>query len=438
MDSVTRGSGSRLVPAILLVVVAMQWATPALAARCYVDGAATAGLNTGQSWQDAYTDLQSALADTTCDEAWVAKGVYKPVVPQDMANVTIDERIYSFHVQKGVYGGFSGNETSLDQRIPTPHLTVLSGDIDDNDVNTGSNRVTQSADDIVGSNSYNVVTLRGGRLDAMTVTGGKSDAFDGYNGTRGNGGGIYCRGGGATITNVTIMGNTGMYAGGMYNYLSSPTLHNVSFNRNSSSSGPGGMFNSAWIPNGGGSSSPKLSNVTFYGNSGSIAGAMVNDGSGGTSFTTLLNVTFAENSASRAGNGAGAIYNSKDGTSNPTATVLTVSNVLFWGNTNTADGVPSAIVNAYGAVSDIHSSVYIDSIPVGPLGNYGGWTPTVLLRPNSPAIGAGDPVVCIGPPVNGLDQRGVWRFYDESTHCDVGAVEMDLDSRDWIFADGFE
>lgn len=44
----------------------------------YVDKDAT-GLNSGESWSNAYTDLQDALASSTSgDQIWVAEGVYIP------------------------------------------------------------------------------------------------------------------------------------------------------------------------------------------------------------------------------------------------------------------------------------------------------------------------------------------------------------------------
>ena len=48
------------------------------AARCYVDASVIGGANDGSSWTDAYSDLQSALADVSCTEIWVAAAIYKP------------------------------------------------------------------------------------------------------------------------------------------------------------------------------------------------------------------------------------------------------------------------------------------------------------------------------------------------------------------------
>ena len=71
----------------------------------YVKAGAT-GANSGLNWDDAYTDLQTALAAAAAgDEIWVAAGAYKPTAGAD--------RTISFVMKVGVglYGGFAGGET---------------------------------------------------------------------------------------------------------------------------------------------------------------------------------------------------------------------------------------------------------------------------------------------------------------------------------------
>ncbi len=91
--------------------------------RYYVDQNAT-GANNGQSWQNAFTDLQLALQTAqTGDEIWVVKGTYFPT-PTTVQSI-------SFEPQSGVklYGGFAGTETDLNQRDWETNQTILSGDI---------------------------------------------------------------------------------------------------------------------------------------------------------------------------------------------------------------------------------------------------------------------------------------------------------------------
>ena len=94
----------------------------------YVDEQAT-GSNNGTSWNDAFTDLQDALvlsANCGLTEIWVAQGTYKPGTSE----------YDSFVIPEGVtlLGGFTGNETSSDQRDWNVAPTILSGDINGNAV----------------------------------------------------------------------------------------------------------------------------------------------------------------------------------------------------------------------------------------------------------------------------------------------------------------
>ena len=73
---------------------------------CYVKSDAS-GKNDGSSWENAFTDLQSALGSSDCPEIWVATGTYKPTSGTD--------RTASFVLKNGVaiYGGFAGTETDM-------------------------------------------------------------------------------------------------------------------------------------------------------------------------------------------------------------------------------------------------------------------------------------------------------------------------------------
>lgn len=105
------------------------------AATIYVNSSAV-GSNNGTSWNNAYTNLQAALSNAIFgDQIWVATGTYK-------ATTTNDENI-TFVMKNGVnlYGGFSGVETSINQRNINSNPTTLSGDIGalgDNSDNTNT------------------------------------------------------------------------------------------------------------------------------------------------------------------------------------------------------------------------------------------------------------------------------------------------------------
>jgi hypothetical protein len=145
----------------------------------YVDTNA-AGSNTGMSWDNAYRDLQDALnrAAAGCgSEIWVAAGTYKPTQNPSETTATFD-------LVSGVpiYGGFSGNETSRNQRNWLTNQTILTGDIN----NDGYRDV------------HYVVTA----LNVGYVT-----IIDGFTITKGDWSAIYCNGASPTIAHNTIRQN---------------------------------------------------------------------------------------------------------------------------------------------------------------------------------------------------------------------------------------
>jgi len=116
--------------AVALLVFATQLSQAAI---ILVDADAT-GLNNGNTWANAYEDLQDALAVAVSgDEIWVAEGIYKPTSTND--------RSISFEIPDGVdlYGGFNGTEPIRSQRDWNLNLSILSGAIgaaNDNTDNT--------------------------------------------------------------------------------------------------------------------------------------------------------------------------------------------------------------------------------------------------------------------------------------------------------------
>lgn len=95
-------------------------------AQIFVDASAT-GLNDGSSWTDAYTDLNNAVINATPNaELWVAAGTYGP-------GPSPTDRILLFFDLK-LYGGFNGTETALSQRDYQTNITILSGDVLNDDV----------------------------------------------------------------------------------------------------------------------------------------------------------------------------------------------------------------------------------------------------------------------------------------------------------------
>jgi len=279
-----------------------------------------------------------------------------------------------------LYGGFDGTETALEQRDPSVNQTVLSGDIDGNDILDG-NGVTASVADIVGANSFHVLWVDGATangaideatgIDGFIITAGFANDTHPWN-SGGRGGGLYCNGEGGgcspALTNLRFTGNHAHYSGGaLYNRgvngvsspmldlvqfvantagqiggaihndaqdgISSPQLGDVSFTNNHSDASGGAIYNLGMF----GTSSPNMFRVTFDDNSAmDEGGAMTSYGLAGSSEPQLTNVTFHANAA----NDGGALFVQarSDGIGSPR-----LRNVTF--NGNTADNSGGAIYN---------------------------------------------------------------------------------------------
>jgi hypothetical protein len=167
--------------ALLLIALGLLTAEPPSLAQApgapaasviYVDADA-GGANDGSSWADAYIRLQDGLdAAVAGDEIWVAGGVYTPT------NVAGREATFQLESGVALYGGFAATETLRTQRDWEAHVTVLSGDLDENDT-TDPNGVVTSTAAISGLNAYHVVTASGVStdtvLDGFTITAGNAN-----------------------------------------------------------------------------------------------------------------------------------------------------------------------------------------------------------------------------------------------------------------------
>ena len=161
------------------------------------------GSNDGNSWENAFTDLQSAINTATSgDEIWVAAATYKPGT----------ERTDSFQLKDGVsvYGGFAGNENSLNARDIKNNVTILSGSIGDE-----NNKQDNSYTVVKFTNENGTVIL-----DGFTIQDGFSnkDAVNDINDNNkddinNNGGGIHNQGN-LTLRNVVVKENQANADGG--------------------------------------------------------------------------------------------------------------------------------------------------------------------------------------------------------------------------------
>ncbi len=345
-----------------------------LPTRLYVSAAAT-GANNGSSWINAYVSLQDALATAQCsivNEIWVARGTYRP------SNQSISgfPRTETFQLLNGValYGGFSGTESSLSERIlgNPANETILSGDLTGNDI---FDPAAPSPYVNYEENAYHVVT--GNLTDASAV-------LDGFTVKAGNandtafweGGGIQINTGSPTIRNCSFVANKGgnsVMGGGMANRYASPTISNCVFRFNQScalmcdgESSPtivactfednlDGAVRLAGIY-----TNPKFLNCRFQRNRGGEGGALwgvytchptlvncvfVNNTSGsyrgGAIFLTggaqasLVNCTLARNYARFDGAAVGLTHQG----------VVNLTNCIVWGNRNCQTDLPNCVFN---------------------------------------------------------------------------------------------
>ena len=230
---------------------------------------AGAGDKDGSDWANAYGEGEfiAALAASPGNgvtEFRVAAGTYRPVIPAGTGSVTAAERGKSFRLKSNValYGGFTGTETSREQRNPEKNITILTGDLLGND---GLNFAQR------GDNSYHVITAdtdvsSTAILGGFTISGGNANGsssetvlgggmynssgdptvtecvFSGNQAAEG-GGGMYNVGGKPMVTACTFSDNKARYGGGMSNIVSTCTVRGCTFSGNTVELYGGGMYN---------------------------------------------------------------------------------------------------------------------------------------------------------------------------------------------------
>jgi hypothetical protein len=215
----------------------------------YVDDDAPEG-GDGTSWATAYKYLRDALeAATRGDEIRVAEGVYRPTdgLPADITGDPLYEpRTYSFELNSSelLIGGWRGDEAGSN-RLGNPQATILSGEINDNDMLWSLSVVT-------GKNLDNDTVLDGFRITKGNANGyfdHKYPEDEEKSITLAMGGGVSLEGSSPTIRNCFITGNkaisTGIWrdenstlrdrknrGGGMFVSGGAPTLVNCVFEDN--------------------------------------------------------------------------------------------------------------------------------------------------------------------------------------------------------------
>ncbi len=166
------------------------------------------GAGNGSSWPDAFKYLPDALAVAQAgDQVWVAESTYYPDECDTCGPGGTDFQTDAFDVplEVKVYGGFptGGGDGTFGARNPALFETVLSGDIDQDDLNSPA----QNPGDIMGANSFHVLTI--GDADPLPP-GFPGTVVDGFTITAGNANHPteegHRVGGGAFVASVLIFG----------------------------------------------------------------------------------------------------------------------------------------------------------------------------------------------------------------------------------------
>lgn len=342
------------------------------------------GASDGTSWADAYRELSDALAGAPDGaQIWVAEGVYTPTAAPD--------RTGSFVLRAGVeiLGGFTGTETSADERVADPdeNQTVLSCDI---------GVAADPAD-----NCYHVVTAldvdETAVLDGFLVTGGQADA----EAPNDRGGGLTNSDGGTggpdtegspTLRNVVFAANHAVYGGGAYLHTTALPVRmaGVTFRENTASLWGGGLLSNADVEadsvrfranvaaeRGGGAFFGGTSSVVIRGG-GFEANRVGTDETAGrgagfnaveAASVTLLDTDFVRNAAPLTNESDGGGFNAAEnavvnlvnatfvgnvarsgaGLFMRSTTALTVANAVFAGNRSQDDGGSSIVTVTAGA-----------------------------------------------------------------------------------------
>lgn len=296
----------------------------------YVNQAAT-GLNNGNSWANAYTDLQDALsAAASGDQIWVAQGTYKPTSGSD--------RSATFTLKQGVslYGGFNGTESALSGRDWVENPVILTGDLSGNDSGTLAWDEPTRQD-----NSLHVVVTGSGMtvsdiLDGFVISGGHDNVQ--WSGSAG-----LLLNDPLTIRNCTFRMNSSNYGAAMI-VNNNSVIEDCLFENNYAAGGAalstganaqvkGCVFRNNYAFNYGGAiyntgGNTSVSECFFEGNSSYSAPGIYAGYSG---VITVINSVFSGNASS---GGSGAIY---------VGTNVSLANCTFYGNTNTSSSGGAAI-----------------------------------------------------------------------------------------------
>ncbi len=266
----------------------------------FVDASPSGGQN-GWSWDSAFNDLQHALnaarSNPFAKEIRVAGGTYKPAGP-------VSDRDIAFRLIKGVAlrGGYAGyGAANPDERNPDKYLSILSGDLNGNDMDySDPSQLLSNLER--ADNSIHVIVVdfpdRSGDLtilDGFTIANGNADVeYGDYRDSGRRGGGLYMD---------------------LYDHASI-VIRNCIFRNNTALSKGGGLYKDY-----------DYNTVTFE-QCDFINNACAHNGGGAQGIRRMSHCRFLNNYA---GENGGGLYPTNDAD-------CVISNCLFSGNRSHGDG----------------------------------------------------------------------------------------------------
>ncbi|KAA0991953.1 choice-of-anchor Q domain-containing protein [Dyadobacter aurulentus] len=383
---------------------ARKSATTAVPPTLYVNYLAE-GTGEGDTWGNAFTELSDALAyaknNAGVEQIWVANGIYHPLYDHNYTDEGPDPRDKAFIMLPDVkiYGGFAGNETSVNERdlnmsagselgIGGDIVTILSGDFNDDDF----------SDNNTNENAYHVVISAGNlgsaSLDGFVIVGGNANSPTSI-----------------TVNEEEIFGNSG---GGIAAFNSSPSLSNLLISYNAAGLGSAFYgFESDFV----------MTNALIGINYALGRGTVYADNSS----PVITNATITSNTAD--GTCAGVVLTGA-------GTAAAIRNSIIYGNyaaditeVSFEEGANASfaysIVAGSGGSSAWNAGFGTDggnNLDTDPLFHYG----FPGLRPGSPAVNTGNNLYFQAgqsPELSALttDQRGTVRITGDAV--DIGALE---------------
>lgn len=286
------------------------------------------GTGTGTSWEDPQGDVVAAVNEAFNSvprkQVWVKSGTY---------NLTTE--IYAYMVN--LYGGFTGTETSIAQRVK---------------VENGEPWEYANPTILKGDDDTRIITIRSATVDGFTITnGGGKTAVEGpfFEANNYNGGGVFLTGG--TIQNCIIRNNlTGIFTNSRSQSFGGGIATNAGNIRScliedniNIYSGAGGV----WVSTG--SADAVIDNCVIRNNTADPQTTLGGGGIGayGTKITITNSKVYGNSIVGKVYTQGGGIYAQN--------TDLTLANCLFYNNS----GASSVLV---GANSKLYNNTIVNNI----------------------------------------------------------------------------